>query len=349
MVMGIHTNYEIEGQLQPLLNAIDESNKLTWKKVICLLGAALREEGEMRPMTTVVKAIVSLVGLSAIFPNVIGSLACLKTLEVIPLSDMESTDRETAMGAVQGIGNVGMTVTYITQLEEFLFHPMVLMIKKPYYKKVCEEIRAVYSRALLENRLSISPDAIDFLIERENKELAHYQGLPVSDTVQFDEIQDQLDSELEQKLSAKNIIVLTIGQSLEDMGNSSGIEKIAKVSGSILLLGLAGVSCSLLAVSTYGCFKAFDVQNFEELASTDSEEVGNAIANYANTGHGLEYIAVSGILGFKALQTIFGHSYKKVMCRQIEEVYRPHLQAKQSQNESELLYRRMKQELSKFK
>jgi hypothetical protein len=203
---------------------------------------------------------------------------------------------------------------------------------------------------LLENRASMSPEEIDFLIQRENGDLAHYQGFPVSDLVCVDEIQDQIDSELQKKLSMRNVIGLTIGQCMEDVEHSTGAERTKKISKIVLLVGIVGVSCSILAVGTYGCFKPFDLQNPDELESSDPKKVDDAVANYANAGHGLEYVAVIGIIGFRALQSMMGDQYKKVISQQIQETYRPFIEdGAQSRDGSDLLYRRMNQALSEYR
>lgn len=341
--------FELEKRLHAILNPIEERRKWSLKKVICLAFDSFCKEKENHPLKTLAKVTISLVGLGAIYPAVIGSWACIKTLQVIPLSDMESSDRETAMLAAQGIGNVGMAITYMVHLQEFVFHPIVQLFTDPYNQKICEEIRTIYSKALLINRARMSTEEIRFLIKRENKELSHYNGLAVSDTADVDEIQDQIDQSLKTRLSVRNIIHLTTLQIKKDVANSSWIDIATKIAKTALVVGLVGGSSFILGTGTYGCYKPFDLQDPYELESSDPKEVQDATANYANTGHGLEYLAIMGILGLEGIRSTIGGQYKTVMHQQIREVYRPLIEAKsQRKNVSDLLNKRMKQTLSQY-
>lgn len=339
--------FELENRLQKILQAIEEAKKSPLKKSIRFVFDSFCQEGKKRPLITLTKVIVSIAGLGAIYPAIVGSWACIKTLIVIPLSELESADRETAMIAAQGIGNAGMAITYMVQLHEFVFHPITRLFTKPYKATICEEIRTIYNKTLLENRADMNPEEIDFLIQRENEDLSHYNGFSVSDTINIDEIQNKIDCEIEKRLSLKNVILLTISQIKKDVQGSSWVEISLKIAKAAIVVGLAGGSSFILSVGTYGCYKPFALQSPIELESSDATKVTDAVANYANAGHGLEYVAVMGILCLKAIRSIVGSQYDKALRSQIQQVYREHIEDKsQPRDVSDLLHKRMKQELS---
>lgn len=345
---AFETMHAIQERIDRIFEVSIDPEQWTMAKKMHLAFEALYEAGRRSPGDIITKGVISCIALSAIYPAVIGSWACLRTLELIPLRDLESTDRATAMTASQGIGNVGMAVTYMVQLEEFVFHPITHLFINEYNRRVCEEITGAYSKILLQNRVQLHPCEIDLIIERENTMLSRYNGLPIADQVDISERQEAIEKAIEQKLSLRNILPLLLTQVGEDISHSSH-ELIAKKTAEIVVIaGLLGFISYVLIAGTYGCFKPFSLQNPEEIGSSDQTKVQNATANYANAGHGLEYVAVLGMLFMKAMKTAVGSQYKQVVRTQIREAYLPHIKAEVQKN-SDLLYKRMAQTLANHK
>lgn len=301
------------------------------KEVIFLCWNELHTEWKKKPLDTTCKAIASLVGLSAIYPAVIGSWACIKTLFVIPISDMESHNREIAMAAAQGIGNAGMGITYITQIEEFVIHPITQLFINVFHKKICKTIKEKYQKSF-DNLDKNNEEVMNLLIQKINLQLLGYNGLTISKCFfeapiqkQVDDIQNQIDREIEEKLSLKNLVYLLPQQIKKDTQNSSWIETLKKTTKTVMTFSLIGACCCVLGIGTYGCYKPFDLQDPNELASSDQNKVKDAIANYANTGHGLEYLAVSGILTYRGIKSTVGKQYNTVMSDNIRNIYDSHI------------------------
>ncbi len=338
-------HFNLEHRLSSEISSIEAPRKWHWKKAVNLAICSIYEEGIRRPWTTLAQGIIATVGLSAIYPNAVGSWACLKTFDVVPLSDMESSNLETAMVAAQGIGNTGMAVTYMVQLYELIFHPIFhRFISEPYNRRICHEITKAYNLAIIKAN---SPCEKEFLVQRTNRELLRYGGLPLSKNINIDEIQQQINRDLKHRLRKKNIIYLTARQIKQDINTSSWEQFSAKTAKTVVIVGLVGICSAILSIGTYGCFKPFDLQNPSELESSDPHKVENAVANYANAGHGLEYVAVMGMLGFKGIQSIIGNQYKKVIHQQIHQSYMSHLVKEElSSEESNLLFQRMQQTFS---
>jgi len=342
-------DFELENRMRTILIPVEEARKWSLQKVVGKVFMSLFIEGKERPLSTIAKTTISLAGLSAIYPAAVGSWACIKTLQMIPVSDLESTDRATAALAAQGIGNAGMAITYMFHLREFVFHPISRLFITRYNKLVCKEIRDVYSKVLLKNRVRMSSEEIDFLIQRENRDLSCFNGLAISDTININVIQSDIKSKLKKRLTMKNISCLTAQQIKKDIINSSWVETLEKISQITLLVGLMGVASSILIVGTYGCYKPFALQNPVELKSFDPEQVFEATANFANAGHGLEYVAVIAVLGCTAIRLIAGDLYNKVICQEIRNVYRHYIEDRsQPRAISDLLHRHMKQEFSHY-
>ncbi len=332
------TSYQLEQRLSPKFR----DKKMSARKFTCLVKDLFYHEMKTKPWETLAKSMLSLVGLSTIYPAAIGSWACLKTFQVTPLSELESSDLPVAMSASQNIGNTGMAITYMVQLHEFVFHPITGLFKQTYNKKVCEEIRAYYSDVLEKNKLS--PIEANYLVERINKELSDYSGLPMSAKVDVNndvtELQSVIDASIEKRLSTRRIIHLTARQMKEDTFSSSKIA--TKIITTVTSLGILGFCCVVLGIGTYGCYKPFDLQSPYDLASSDSKKVENAIANYANTGHGLEYVATMALIFFKTVKLLIGKHHRKVVIKQVRDAYQPSFENPElSKDTKDLLHQRM--------
>jgi hypothetical protein len=323
---------------------IDAQLARPYNKVIRQALASVIEEVRTTPFIFSAKAVISLVGLAAIFPAFIGAWACLKTFQVVPLSDLESSDYSTATGAAQNIGNTGMAVTYMVQLYEFVFHPIAHLFINSYNRRVCREITEVYDRALSENQ-NFTPDQRAFLVEKKNDRLAHYHGLAEGDCLDLTQIQSQIDEEKRNRLSTVKIFRLLKRQIAVDIENSSYVNTAVKSLFIFIATGLVSLSIPILVIGTYGCYKPFVLQNPFDLASSNQSKVADATANYANTGHALEYLAVAAILSIKVVQYILRDSYHRVKNQQIQESYENALNiCNPNPAVRDLFYQRMNQE-----
>lgn len=344
--MLIQNRFEIAQSLSPITMEIDTQLARPYNKVIRQALASVIEEVRTTPFIFSAKAAISLVGLAAIFPAFIGTWACLKTFQVVPLSDLESSDYLTATEAAQNIGNTGMAVTYMFQLYEFVFHPIAHLFINSYNRRVCREITEVYDRVLRENQ-NLTPDQRVFLVEKKNDRLAHYHGLAEGDCLDLTEIQSQIDEEKRTRLSTGKIFPLLKRQITLDLQNSSYVNTAVKGLFIFLATGLVSLSIPILVIGTYGCYKPFVLQSPFDLASSDPLKIADATANYANTGHGLEYLAVAAILSVKVVQYILRGSYHRLKNQQIQESYENGLNiCNATPAVRDLFYQRMNQEFT---
>lgn len=336
---------EIEQSLGHITQKIDVQLDRTYFKMIRQIFVSVVGELRATPLSFSAKAVISLIGLSSIFPAFIGTWACLKTLQVIPLSNLESSDYATAKAAAQGIGNTGMAVTYMVQLYEFVFHPIGHLFMHSYYRRVCKEISEVYDNVLQQNQqLTLEQRAL--LVEKKNDRLAYYYGLPEGDCVDLTEIQSNIDKEKRSRLSTGQILQHMRGQIARDFKNSSCVNKVVKAAFITLAIGLVGLSLPILVIGTYGCYKPFVLQSPFDLDSSDPVRVQDATANYANAGHALEYLAVGAILSVKVVQYILGGSYRRIRNQQIQACYENALaNSNANQAMEDLFYQRMRQEI----
>lgn len=286
-------------------------------KTCALAIKTLRHEIQNRPCRTLAKGIIALALLSAAYPAVIGFWACLKTFQITPLGDMESSNHEVAMLAAQNIGNTGMAITYIWQLREFVWHPITHLFKEKYNEAACKEIKNHY-RSINKH----DSDEVKSLVKSENEQLANYDGLPTAPDIYIEDIQQEINK----NFSTRQIVYLTACQIKSDMSAASCWTIAKKTNLAFFVIALLSFSSAVLFAGTYGAYKPFALQSPFDLASSDSKKVETAVANYANVGHGLEYVATIGILTYKAMLFLFGKQYRKAMKTQINSVYNTHLQ-----------------------
>lgn len=338
--------FEMAQHMQKLLDEIDKNSQ--WSAIV-LASRAYCEEAKNKPLLTIIKGIVSLGILSAVYPAIIGSWACLNSNRVYAVSEIGSADFDTASSAVQGLSNMGMAVTYLEQLKHFVALPMAaLLFRRPYHQKICEKIIAAYNQMLLEKRALLSHEEVAFLIERENMALSRWGGLAVG-MIAIESIQQQIDQAKHDKLSIRNLVCLIGSQIGNDMRKSSCGEIITKIVKSALLISGVVAAQYPLAIGTYGSYASFMVQDATDLASANATTMANATSTHSNDGHGLEYIAVALCLNVAALKSLLGNQYKALMLKGIEEAYKPYLEDKSlPQEASDLLYRRRRQELAPY-
>ena len=110
---------------------------------------------------------------------------------------------------------------------------------------------------------------------------------------------------------------------VKDAKNSSCCSILGKIAKStVLFLGTAASSYPL-AVGIYGCFKPFDLQDPNDLFSSNTTDLQNATLNYANLGHGLEYAVTGCVFAVFTLKSMMGSQSRTVMKELLDEAYDP--------------------------
>jgi hypothetical protein len=345
-IHATRAKYEIEDSLAPLIEQIREEKgaQLRGRKMILLAARCFLIEAREKPWSTAAKATLVVFSTAALYPAVIGSIACMNGYRLANWNDLYSSDLDVATLASQLFSNLGQGVSFLIQGTHALIFTSCLLGGSSCDLARYRIITGIYNQL---TQKIVSKEERDFINEMRKREFITYSNLNGIETKELKgtkliEIKKQIEEEKKTQLTYRNIVYLTACEFVQETKKYPWTSAFK-----LSLVGIATAALHPCILGTIACLDAYRVENTNDLYSSNLTVANKATATLSNTGHVIEYLAGGMALMALSSKNLLQNSYKRALLKTTNDIFNKYIRdASLTKKESDLLYEMKQKEIT---